>query len=72
MNFLPLKTSENQGVKNENTGPKWVDPFLPNIPFSSPWKHQKTSGFLFSGVTKGKIGKKMINDKAFGLRGPIQ
>ena len=37
-------------------------PFLPNIPFWSPWKHQKTFGFLmFSERSKGNIGKKSVN-----------
>ena len=36
-------------------------PFLPTVPFSSPWKHQKTKGFLmFSGASKRNIGKKRI------------
>ena len=36
--------------------------FLPNVPFWSPWKHQKTKGFLmFSGGSKGNIGKKRFN-----------
>ena len=35
-----------------------VNPLLPNVPFWSPWKHQKTKGFLmFSGGSKGNIGK---------------
>ena len=30
------------------------NPFLPNVPFWSPWKHQKTKGFLmFLGGSKG-------------------
>ena len=34
------------------------NPLLPNVPFWSPWKHQKTFGFLmFSGGSKGNIGK---------------
>ena len=34
-------------------------PFLPNIPFWLPWKHQKTKDFLmFSGGSKGNVGKK--------------
>ena len=38
------------------------NPFLPNVPFWSPWKHQKTFGFLmFSGGSKGNIGKKRVN-----------
>ena len=38
-----------------------INPFLPNIPFLSLWKHQKTKGFLmFSGGTKGNIGKKRV------------
>ena len=33
------------------------NPFLPNHPFWSPWKHQKTFGFLmFSRWSKGNIG----------------
>ena len=39
-----------------------LNPFLPNVPFWSPWKHQKTKGFLmFSGGSKGNIGKKRVN-----------
>ena len=35
---------------NEYTGTKWVNPFHTTGLFLSPWKHQKTSGFLmFSG-----------------------
>ena len=38
-----------------------LNPFLPNVPFWSPWKHQKTFGFLmFSGGSKGNIGKKRV------------
>ena len=38
-----------------------INPFLPNVPFWSPWKHQKTKGFLmFSGGSKGNIGKKRV------------
>ena len=37
------------------------NPFLPNVPFWSPWKHQKTFGFrMFSGGSKGNIGKKRV------------
>ena len=36
--------------------------FLPNVPFRSPWKLQKTIGSLmFSGGSKGNIGKKRVN-----------
>ena len=36
-------------------------PFLHNVPFWSPWKQQKTKGFLiFSGGSKGNIGKKKV------------
>ena len=39
-----------------------VNPFLPNAPFWSPWKHQKIFGFLmFPGGSKANIGEKMIN-----------
>ena len=39
-----------------------INRFLSNVPFWSPWKHQKTKGFLmFSGGSKGNIGKKMAN-----------
>ena len=38
-----------------------INPFLPNIPFWSCWKHQKTKGFLmFSGWSKGNIEKKRV------------
>ena len=31
------------------------------FPFDPPWKHQKTFGFLmFSGGSKGNIGKKKV------------
>ena len=36
--------------------------FLSNVLFWSPWKHQKTFGFLvFSGRSKGNIRKKRVN-----------
>ena len=39
-----------------------LNPFLSNIPFWAPWKHQKTFGFLmFSGGSKRNIGKKWIS-----------
>ena len=38
------------------------NPFLPDVPFWSPWKHQKTFDFLmFSGGSKEDIGKKRVN-----------
>ena len=48
-------------------GGKWttkeISHFLPNVPFWSPWKHQKTFGFLMlSGGSKGNIGKKTVNN----------
>ena len=37
-------------------------PFPCNVPCLSPWKHQKTFGFLlFSGGSQGNIGKKQVN-----------
>ena len=38
-----------------------LNPFLPDALFWSPWKHQKTFGFLFSGGSKWSIGKKRVN-----------
>ena len=36
-----------------------LNPFFRNVPFWSPWNHQKTKGFLmFSGQSKGKLGRK--------------
>ena len=36
--------------------------FWPMFPFYTPWKHQKTKGFLvFSRDIKGNIGKKCID-----------
>ena len=41
---------------------KSVNPFLPNVPFKFPCKHQKTKGFLvFSGGSERNIGKEMVN-----------
>ena len=46
------------GVFFPNT---YINPFLPNIPFWFPWKHQKTLGFfIFSGRSKGNIRKKRL------------
>ena len=40
--------------------PNFFNPFLPNVPFRSPYKHQKSKGFLmFSGGSKGNY----IEDK---------
>ena len=40
----------------------YFNPFLPNVPFWSPWKHQKTFGFLkLTGGSKRNIGKKRVN-----------
>ena len=38
-----------------------INPFFNNVPFWSPWEHQKIKGFLFSGGSKGNIGKKRVN-----------
>ena len=48
-------------------GGKWttkeISHFLPNVSFWSPWKHQKTFGFLMlSGGSKGNIWKKTVNN----------
>ena len=41
-----------------------VNSFLPNVSFWSPWKHQKTYGFLmFSGGSKGNIRKEKVKAK---------
>ena len=40
---------------------KTRNPFLPNVLFWSPWKYQKSKGFLmFSGGSKVNIGKKRL------------
>ena len=40
-----------------------LNSFLLNVPFWSPWKHQKTFGFLmFSGGSKGNIRKKRLKE----------
>ena len=42
--------------------PNTFNPFLPNVSFWSPWKYQKTFGFLiFWGGPKGNIGNKRNN-----------
>ena len=43
--------------------PIQFNPFVPNIPFHTPWKHQKTVRFsdVFRGVEKGYIGSEWIN-----------
>ena len=44
------------------------NPFLPNVPFWSPQKHQKTKGFLIvSGVSKRNIGKKRVKQVSLML-----
>ena len=48
---------------------KNINPILPNVPFWSLWKHQKTKGFLiFSGGSKGNIGKKRVNRTESGIK----
>ena len=45
----------------------FINPFLPIVPFWSPRKHKKTSGFLmFLGVSEGNIGKKRIKVMCLG------
>ena len=42
----------------------YINPFLPNVPFWFPWKHQKTLDFLiFSGGSKENIGKVNNDDQ---------
>ena len=42
-----------------------INPFLPIVLFWSPWKHQKTFGFLmFSGKSKRSIGKRRVKNIA--------
>ena len=36
--------------------------FVPLISFDTPWKHQKTRSFLFSGVSKEICGMKWVNE----------
>ena len=43
---------------------KNINPFLPNVPFWYPWKHQKTFGFLmFSRWSKRNIEKKRVKNR---------
>ena len=43
----------------------FLNHFFHNVLFWSPWKHQKTEGFLmFSRGTKGNIGKKRIKNQS--------
>ena len=38
---------------------------MPLVSFDTPWKHQKTFGFLMlSGVSKETSGMKWVNDQA--------
>ena len=38
----------------------FLNPIVPNAPFSTPWKHQKTF-WCFQGVKKGCTGNKCVN-----------
>ena len=45
-----------------------INPFLPKIPFRSPWKHHKTKSFLmFWGGSKVNIGKKRVKWTSLSL-----
>ena len=42
-----------------------VNPFVPNVPCSTSWEHQKTLSFFwcFQGAEKEPIGSKQVNAK---------
>ena len=62
--FYSIKIAKKQkqnktSVSLSHSTLQYLSPFLPNVPFWSPWKHLKTFGFLMiSGGSKGNIGKK--------------
>ena len=41
--------------------------FVPNAPFSTPWKHQKTVFWYFQGVEEGCIGNEWVEMLAWNL-----
>ena len=59
-NGLILNHLSSPRFKLKNRGKK-LNSSLPNIPFWSPWKHQKTFSFLMFSDQKGALGRNRLN-----------